>query len=201
MDVKFGDSFFKSINRVMFEESKLYKIYSFFRRDLWHFFKNVYRFRKVLWNHRWWDYTFTLEAMQTSLQIIEKGMHNGSEIKETRAKKIAKMQRAIQIIKNIRNQDYIETVESVVGPIKFEDFEFEPIYDKDGNPTNSYTLKDNLSDEARAHRDFVYKTTELLEEAEWNELWDIFKGQNWNEFSNDDWDTKFDGSGLRSWWD
>lgn len=201
MNIKFSDSFLDSLDRVIFEQSKLYKIYSIFRRDLWHFFKNIYRFRKMLWAHRWWDYTFTLHAMQTSLQIMEKGMHKGSEIRQNRDKKIAKMQRAIQIIENIRNQDYIEIVESVVGPIKFEDFEFEPILDEAGRPTNSYTLKDSLSDEAKAHRDFVYKTVDLLEEAEWNELWNIFKGQNWTEFSDNDWDTKFDGSGLRSWWD
>lgn len=201
MNIKFGGTFLDSIDRLIFEESKLYKFYSFFRRDLWRFLKNIYSFRKVLWNHSWWDYTFSLHALQTSLQIMEKGMHAGSEIRQTRDKKIAKMQRAIQIIENIRTYNYIEIVESVVGPIKFEEFEFEPVLDEAGHPTNSYTLKDTLSDEAKAHRDFVYKTSDLLEEAEWNELWAIFKGQNWNEFNDGDWDTKFDGTGLRSWWD
>lgn len=201
MEAKFTDSFIDSLDRIFFQQSKLYKVYSFFRRDVWHFFKNIYRFRNVLWNHRWWDYNFTLEALQTSLQIMEKGMQNGIEVRQSRDKKVAKMQRAIQIIDNIRDGMYIDIVESVVGSIKFEDFEFEPVLDDAGRLTNSYTLKDSLSDEAKAHRDLVYKTVDLLEDAEWNELWSIFKGQDWNQFKDEDWDTKFDGSGLRSWWD
>ena len=40
-----------------------YKIWEFFRRGLPTFFKNIWKFRKELYSHDWWDYTFTLEIL------------------------------------------------------------------------------------------------------------------------------------------
>ena len=97
MNINFTKSFSNSLNRIMIQNSWWYKTYSFFRWDLWHFFANVWRFRKELWNHSWWDYRFTLEMMYRSISIMEKGMHNGLEVRETREKKIEKMQRLLQL--------------------------------------------------------------------------------------------------------
>jgi hypothetical protein len=44
MDVQFGDSFTKSLKRLMWHESKVYKFYALFRYDIPHFLKNIWRF-------------------------------------------------------------------------------------------------------------------------------------------------------------
>ena len=100
MKVEFADTFGKSLKRLIWHEGRIYKFYSIFRYGIWHFFANIWRFRKVLWNHQWWDYRYHLEAMYTSLSIMEKGMHAGMEVRESRDKKIQKMQRALKLMKN-----------------------------------------------------------------------------------------------------
>ena len=67
MKIQFEDSFGKSLKRMIWHESRIYKLYSVFKYGIWHFFANIWRFRKVLWNHQWWDYRYTLDALYTSL--------------------------------------------------------------------------------------------------------------------------------------
>ena len=92
MDVKFADSFGDSIKTLIRHQTWWYKTYETIRYKIPVFFKNIYRFRQVLWEHRWWDYRYTITTLRTSLEIMEKGMHNGMEIWESRGKKVAKMQ-------------------------------------------------------------------------------------------------------------
>ena len=74
-----------------------------------------------------------------------------------------------------------------------------------------YKLVDYDTDEEREHNRKVYDRTHELEEQEWNELFEILKGQNYKEYydtlseeekknpnNHSEW---FDGSGLRGWWD
>ena len=216
MDVKFADSFGDSIKKLIMHESWWYKIYETIRYKIPVFFKNIYRFRNVLWNHRWWDYRFTLETLQTSLEIMEKGMHNGMEVWESRGKKVAKMQRAIQILKNINDDNYIEMAEAELGEIIHHPWEFEEAEDTIDNPISGknekfYKLVDKDTDEEREHNRKVYDRTHELEEQEWNELFEILKGQNYKEYHDtlseeekknpNNYNEWFDGSGLRGWWD
>jgi len=134
MDIKFADSFGDSIKTLIRHQTWWYKTYETVRYKIPVFFKNIYRFRNVLWNHRWWDYRFTLETLQTSLEIMEKGMHDGMEVWESRGKKVAKMQRAIQILKNINEDNYIEMAEAELGEIIHHPWEFEETGDTTDNP-------------------------------------------------------------------
>jgi len=210
MKVEFAESFGDSIKRLIRRETWWYKTYSTLRYDLPHFFKNIYLFRKNLWNHRWWDYRFTLDLMKTSLEIMEKGMHNGLEVHESRDKKIAKMQRVIQILDNIQKDSYIEMAESELGDLVMRDWEFEDIPDKPGFSR----LVDNETEAEKKHNRRVFSRARKLEESEWNELWDILKGPDHRKFKKHlktlseeernkdsvyyEW---FDGSGLNGWWD
>ena len=72
MEVKFGDSFIKSLERLAWYNNPIYKAYRLFRYDIPKFIKNVWRFRKELWRHRWWDHDFTLMILKKSLEIQEK---------------------------------------------------------------------------------------------------------------------------------
>jgi hypothetical protein len=192
------DSFYKSIKKLNWQEGKIYKTYSLFRYDLPHFFSNIWRFRKVLWNHQWWDYSYTLEALKTSLEIMEKGLHNGYEIAESRNKKIEKIRRAIQLIKNVRTDSYISMAENELGEIILRDWEFE---DSPDNPGYSQLIE-NETEEEKIHNKKVFDRSREIEEKEWNELCDIIRGQDYSKFDKEiDFDKQYDGSGLKNWWD
>ena len=210
MKIEFADSFGDSIKTLIRHNSWWYKTYSTIRYDIPIFFKNIYRFRKMLWNHRWWDYRYTLEALQTSLEIMEKKMHDGMEVRESREKKIAKMQRAIQILKNINDDNYIEIAEAELGKLVRYDWEFEDCEDRPGYSK----LVDKESSAEKRHNHKVFSRARKLEAMEWKELWAIFEGQNIRGYkklsksltpeehkNRDVWNEWFDGSDMRGWWD
>jgi hypothetical protein len=141
---------------------------------------------------------------------MESKMHDGMEVAESRDKKIAKMQRAIQILKNIIDDNYIEMAEAELGELIMHDWQFEEVPD---NPGYS-RLVDNETPAERKHNRKVYDKARRLGEAEWKELWRIFEGQNYNQYKkitksltpeqmrNDNvWVDWFDGTDMRGWWD
>jgi hypothetical protein len=208
MKIEFADSFGDSLKTLIRHETWWYKIYSTIRYDIPSFFKNIYRFRKVLWEHRWYDYRFTLQALQTSIQIMEKEMHRGNEVAESRDKKIAKMQRAIELIQHIMDDDYIDRVEEELGPLVMHDWEFEECEDRPG----SSRLIDKETPAEKAHNKKIFNTARNLADKEWRELWNIFKGQSnldWNKHKktlkpdeiSEAYNQWFNGSDMRGWWD
>jgi hypothetical protein len=189
MKIEAEDSFFESIERLAWYDTKLWKVLDFIKRTIPRFFKNIWRFRKELASHEWWDYHFTLEMLYRSLSIMEAKMVDGMEEPISRNKKVAKMRRALELLKHKLDDDYIERAESELGKIDSNPFEFEKT--EKGN----YRLIDNDTPAQRRHATKVYKRARVMEEKEWKELWDIFKGK---KFTN--WED-YDGSDLRGWWD
>lgn len=172
----------------------------FLFRDLPNFFKNIYRFRKALWNHHWWDYHGTLLFIQTGVDDIAKNLETkGIEVDVSRLKKVAKMKRVSEILKNITEDRYFDIVEIEMGRtydssgIDFVEIDDEP---------ELYELVDNNAIEQKEFNKKFFERVRELEELEWNELWTILKGQDYKQFSKEkDWDDQFDGSGMRGWWD
>ena len=192
MKVEFKDSFFESLEKLVWYDSNLWKIWAAIRYDIPLFFKNVWRFRKELYNHQWWDYRFHLEMMYRSLSIMEKGMsEKGIEVAETRNVKLIKMRRALELLKHKLDDDYIQRAEDELGQLSNNPIEFEPV---EGND-ELYRMVDNDTPAEKRHDRKVYKRARVIEENEWKELWDIFKGRKFTT-----WD-KYDGSDLRGWWD
>ena len=108
------------------------------------------------------------------------------------------MRRAVQLIQNYNQDLYIEMAEKELGPLFIRDWEFVP----EGN--DFYSLKDNLPKNESEHNKKVYDRSHEIEEQEWEELWQILKGQKHSEFRklNDvAWEDWFDGSGMNTWWD
>jgi hypothetical protein len=213
MEVNFADSFAKSIKRLNWQEGWIYKSYSLFRYDIPHFIANIWRFKKALWNHQWFDYRYTLDMFSTSLSIMEKNIRlHGNEVEHSRDKKVAKMQRVLELLKNDSDDNYIERAEEVLGKLPKWDWEFEDA----GNGCSRLIDKD--TPEEKEHSKKVFEYAHKLEEEEWNELWEILKGQNRADYDKfleehkaeyteedeinyepyNDWS---DGSGLKSWWD
>ena len=191
MKVEFRDTFFESVEKLVWYDTNLWKVWSAIRYDIPLFFKNVWRFRKELYNHQWWDYRFHLEMMYRSLSIMEKGMsENGIEVAETRNVKLIKMRRALELLKHKLDDDYIQRAELELGELTHKSIEFESIEGSD-----SYRLVDTDTPAEKKHARKVYKRARVIEDVEWKELWDIFKGKKFTTWE------KYDGSDLRGWWD
>ena len=207
MKVQFADTFTDSLRTLIRHQTWWYKTYSLFRHDLPRFFKNVWTFRKALWNHYWFDHHGTLMFLETGLTNIADTVEKyGNEVDGPRLKKVAKMRRAIELIKNYNEDKYIEMAESELGPLVLHEWEFEPVPDK---PEYSRII-DRDTEEEKIHNRKVFDRAREIEEKEWKELFEILKGQSPTEYqmfldkSEDKrsaWDNWFDGSGLKGWWD
>lgn len=197
----------------------------FITRDIWRFFANIWRFRKELYSHSWWDYHFTLQMMYRSISIMEKNMHKGLEIRETREKKIEKMQRVLFLLKTRHEYSYVELAEKELGvSVIYKGFDFEEIDRTDKNGSPLYSLKDNLTEEESASNSKIYDKAREIEEIHWNELWEILRGTKKQrslfqsghqivfmdekvEDTNEEPKTTssylddFDGTDMRGWWD
>jgi Rad3-related DNA helicase len=188
MEIKFADSFFESLKVLKRHNTWWYRTYSTITIDIPHFFKNIYLFRKELYKHRWWDYTFTLMVFKRSLEIQAKGMEErGWEVKESLDKKIVKMKRAIEILDNKIETNYLELAEQQLGPLYDWDF-----------------LEDIVKEEEKAHNKKVYALAQKIENKDWEELWKILEGQNHNSYNKEkhgDFEKWYDGSGITAWWD
>lgn len=192
MKVEFKDTFFESVEKLVWYDTKLWKVWAAVRYDIPLFFKNIWRFRKELYNHQWWDYRFTLEMLYRSLSImVTKLETDGIEEDGSRGKKVQKIKRALELLKYKLDDDYVERAECELGEIHRSPFEFEPVEGNDG----SYRLVDNDTPAQKRHATKVYKRARVIEEKEWKELWEIFKGKKFTTWE------KYDGSDLRGWWD
>jgi len=192
MDVQFTDSFTKSLKRLAWHESKVYRFYSLFRYDIPHFFTNIWKFRKQLWSHHWWDYRFTLNILERSLTIMESGMSTkGMEVSETREPKVKAMRRALELLQNNKEDNYIAKAEMELGELVMHDWEFEEV---DGG---NYRLLDKDTPQEKEHNRKVFQRAKEIEDAEWKELWEIFKGTRYSK----KYGKKYDGTDMRSWWD
>jgi hypothetical protein len=179
MKITFTDSFYDSLKVLARHNTWWYKTYKFLRWDIKHFIQNVWTFRKELWEHRWWDYRFTLNLFERSLQVQEKGMSiKGMEVSETREPKLKAMRRVLELLNNNREDNYIERAEQELGEIQnsggwFEDIEDTPAQKK--------------------HNRKVFVRARQIEQQEWKELWSLLEGTKKSE--------EYDGSDMRGWWD
>ena len=192
MRVEVKDSFFESVEKLVWYDSNLWKVWSAIRYDIPLFFKNVWRFRKELYNHQWWDYRYTLEMMYRSLSImVVKLEKDGIEEDVSRGKKVVKIKRALELLKHKLDDDYIERAELELGELSNRPLDFEPVEGNEG----LYRMIDNDTPAEKKHNSKVFKRARVIEEKEWNELWNILKGKKFTSME------EFDGSDLRGWWD
>lgn len=197
MEVKFTQSFFDSFEKMINRQRWYWKAWDFLRYDVPNGFKNIFFFWKVIWNYRSWDYNFQLRILKRSLEPLKKSIENGHEIDISRLKKVEKISRAIEILDHISDDSYIEIAEKELG------------YKTD----TSYLFSDEPYEIKEANRK-IFDLSHEIEEKEWNELFDILKGQDKETYrklmdsltpeekkSEDVWYKWFDGSGMRGWWD
>jgi hypothetical protein len=202
MKVGFSDGFFKSFKRMINRQRWYWKIWDFFRCDIPRFLRNVWLFRKNLWNHTWYNGdTSILPWIKTAVDDmcwrIEK---NGHEVEESRMKKIAKMKRLSYLIDVHINDSFIDIAESELDlKMILHDSEFEPVEGK----TDSYQLKDKDTPEEKEINSKILERSYQIQKEYWEELCRIIKGPDYDKIqeSDEDFDKLYDGSDIRAWWD
>ena len=192
MKVEASESFFESLERLAWYDTKLWKVWEFVKRTIPRFFKNIWRFRKELAQHEWWDYRYTLEMLYRSLSImVVKLEKDGIEVDSSRDKKVTSIKRALELLKHKLDDDYTERVEAELGKLILHDWEFEEL--ENGN----HRWIDNDTPAERKHNRKIFKEAHKLEDKEWIELWNILKGTKYSKTGGDN----FDGTDMRGWWD
>lgn len=178
---------------------RLIKVWDTLRYDIPRFIKNLWRFRKGLWHYRSYDphgiYVLNSIGIANMADYIES---YGYEIDGPRLKKVEKMRRAVQLYRNLMEDNFIEQAEAELGELIMHPWEFIPCADRPDN----FELKDKESPEERKHNSAVFNRAREIQEQQWNELSDILRGQDYSKFDKDkEFYDQFDGSGLRGWWD
>lgn len=204
MDVKFAPSFFESLKKLRRHNTWWYKTYSFFRYDLIRGIKNIFFFWRVIWNFRSWDSNFQMKILARSLEPLAHTLeHYGNEVEVPRMKKVAKIKRAIEILNNHTEDNYIELAEKELG------YEIDMTYGflgtKDG---------EEEPQEIQDANERIYSLADEKKDNEWDELWRIFRGQEYSAYQmlmdrmtkeerrkKDYWSLWFDGTDMRGWWD
>lgn len=210
MKIGFADSFFDSLERLNRHQTWWYKTYETIRYGIPRFFKNVWRFKRELYDFYPWDYSYNLAIFRRSLELTADNLEKyGYEENVSRLKKVAKMREVIELLNRVRGHSYIEMAEAELGELVQYEWEFEEV---EGNP-DSVRLVDRETKEEREHNRKVFERSHEIEEAEWKMIWKIIEGQDHKKYSKyrqklkgtedeqDAYEKWFDGSGIRGWWD
>ena len=161
------------------------------------FIKNAWLFRKALTDFHWWNYSGLIQFMNTGINEMANGIESkGSEIKSTKMKKVAKMRRACEILQNHIDDNYITMAENILGKLHYSEIKFVPLEDR----SDLFRYEDDLTEEQSDHNSKVFLKSREIEVEEWNEFCEIIKGQG-DFFEQGEWEEKYDGSGLKDWWD
>lgn len=211
MEVKFADTFMPSLKKMIARERWYWKTWDFIRYDFPRFCKNIWWFKKELWDYRWYGSNGSLAFLKRATEMQVKFFEErGNEEKTSAGKKIAKMKRAIVLLENSIDKNHTELAEEQLGKLIHHPWIFDPVEEKPGYSQ----IRDQDTPEEKEHNSAVYALSRKIQEDEWNELWNIIKGQDFDKFkktpkkiendhnkSYDYWQSQFDGSGIRGWWD
>jgi len=210
METNFAPTFFDSVKRMVNRQRWYWKTWDFLRYDMPRFFRNLWMFRKDLYNYRWYSgQNAVLPFMKTALtDMADKIDKRGWEVEHSKSKKLDKMRRAAYLMERFIEEDFIELAEQELGKVICHGFNFEPVPDKPGYSR----MVDKETDEEKEHNSNVFARSREIEDQMWAELWTILKGQEYSDFDKIKGDAKmkeqddlynnwFDGSGLRGWWD
>jgi hypothetical protein len=202
MKVKFADSFFDSFERMVNRQRWYWKTLDLFRYDLPRFFRNLWLFRKNLWNHTWYNGDGSiLPWVKTAVDDMAwKIETRGHEVDESRMKKVEKMKRLSYLIDVCVHDTFIEEAEKELGmKMIFHEWEFVPVEGRE----DSYELLDKDTPEEKEHNGKILKRSHQIQKEYWEELCYIIKGPDYDAIrgSDEDFYEALDGTDIRGWWD
>jgi hypothetical protein len=130
--------------------------------------------------------------LERSLTIMEAGLSTkGWEVSESREPKVKAIRRVLELLKNSREDNFVERAEAELGELILSDWLFEETED------GLHRLIDNETKKDKAHNRRIYKRAVAIEQAEWKEMWEIIKGtKNSKKYGEG-----YDGTDMRGWWD
>lgn len=185
--------------KYFFKYSVMYYIsipYDILRYDIPNFFRNIYLFRKELYNFRSFDSIYNLSMFGRSLELTANHIDKyGYEEDVSRNKKVDKMRRAIQLINNIKQDNFIEQAEAQLGHELVHKIRWEVM-----PGTDLHHMIDDCNEQEQEMNKKISDLADKIEISEWKELCYIIKGQDTCP-KDMDFDIYFDGSGLKTWWD
>ena len=192
MEPTTNESILERVKDFFWYDLNLLRVWDVFRIGIPTFFKNIWRFRKELYRHQWWDYNYTLQMLYRSLSImVVKLEKDGYEVESSRLKKVEKIYRVLELLKHKLDDDYVDRAEKVLGEINWKPIEFKLLNDSE----ELYEMVNNDTPTEKEHIKKVFEYSKELENKEWIEIWEILKGK---EFTTME---EYDGTDMRAWWD
>lgn len=184
---------------------KLEALYDLFRYDFPRFIKNIWRFRKQMWEYRPWDYGYTMDNLRQSLYLMSEYIDKrGLEVDESRRKKVYYMKRCIHLIDLLAQDDFHKQAEINLGKkLVIRPFRLEPI---EGSTSKMLEFDDEPGDAENNWA--IWIEASRLQKETWYELFDILKGEvhNYDVFTKPELKEKAyedyqNGKGIMNWWD
>jgi hypothetical protein len=184
MKIVAQDTFFKSFHKLAntqrwwrweFYEDKYYEW-------KWRFWA-LKNYRKVVMNEmRPWDYHGVLALMKKHFEILAKRIERGWEIEESKSQKVKDINRCVELLDNIIQDNYSERCGY---DHKRNNFDFVQVEGKSGQ----YEMVDSPGSQSAEEKSEIIKNARKLEEEEWAELWDIIKKGKSSDY------------GMMGWWE
>lgn len=165
MKVVITDSFVKSFNDMFSIRNRIRSLFY----DLKNSIRNLYKYFNVVVGIRTWDYNSILEIMKIQIGDLKKSIETKSlEVDETKQPKIDDMNRCLELIDNILNDEYYERC-----GWKPSEKSFDELFKKDEKTeTYEYVGDDKYSDEE--FKEISYNARKL-ENSEIEELFNKMK--------------------------
>lgn len=179
---------------------KLQRIWELFRYDLPRFFRNIWVFRKAMWNYYWYG---GHHSVFTLMATAVKDMHTNIEergIEEwvSKGKKVEAMKRCVYLLNLFANDDFIEEAEKELGVEMILNTHFVPLEDR----PDLYEMVNDVTEEQKKVNERILRRAHDMQKKGWKELMHLLNGQDYSKFKKDvEFLDQFDGSGIRGWWD
>lgn len=110
MKIHVADAFFKSFKKAFIDISKPWKLA--FWEDLWYNFKwsiwALITYHKIVKKMRPWESYSIFEMMEFQLKLLLPRIENGHEEEVSRMKKVKDIQRMIELLHNLNEENYVD---------------------------------------------------------------------------------------------
>jgi len=179
---------------------RLQRVWVLFRYDLPRFFRNLWVFRKALWNYRWYGghhsvFPLMADAIKDMHTNIEE---RGIEEWISKEKKVEAMKRCVYLLNLFANDDFIEEAEKELGLEMILNTHFVPLEDR----PDLYEMVNDVTKKEKKINERILRRAHDMQKKGWKELMHLLDGQDYSKFSKkSEFLDQFDGSGIRGWWD
>jgi hypothetical protein len=198
MKIEFKASFERSIEKIV--DTTKWWCWEYWVDKYYDVKWNVWALKKyfnIARKMRPWDHAYVIQMTAFQLELLKKSIEIGNECSKGRILKVEKINRFLELAKHYEADDYAERCGYV-----YVGFDFVPTDETKDKPKKdrSYRMVSKCSDEIEENNRKAIIAAYELENAEWNEMWDIIKGipaENWNEDHTYNYGN---GTDARSWW-